>query len=732
MISTTTFRAAGVLLALSTLSCSVFGPGAPAAPNALEREPEAPGFRPMLVLPLPSLAEPDKHGTPLTKLSGRDSAIADVLLALFKDSNINLLIDPDVTGTATFDVKGTTVENAFESLLRTLDLAYEWDGEFLRVRTKKRELFHLDMLEASGTLGGAAGGGSGSSSSSITEGTSPWEQIEEDLQKIVGDGSILVNRRAGTIEIEATPSRVARARQYIDDVMRRITNQVSLEARILEVRLNDEFRLGVNWQILPGLLDTKKTGTLPGGAVLAQTAASGGTAFQFGLLDSDEYSIFVDALQMQGQVRVLSSPRVSTMNNVPATMRVVEQIPIIERDIIDGGGGIRTEFDVSFVEAGVKIQVVPQIGDGGMLTVQVVPSVTQQTGTVVTPDGLQTQPILATRETTTTVRIADGQTIVIGGLRSTRKSEVANGVPVLSDLPVIGALFRGTIQQRDEVEMMITLTPRILDSAWINEENRRGRDRLVMTRRPFYWSTLGLDDKPKEDYGRSFLNGKPTRGDQPGVRIDGQPKPTATTTGKSLTVTREGLGDLLAKRATDMYLRGDLLGTLSTLREVQRMDPSRTSALVFAALLEIQRARYVQARTLLDQVLLMKPDDAIALSARGSVEFYIGSPQAAETYFKKAKDAKPTPITSNNCAAALIADNKLSEARALLEAETKVENPPAEVWANLAHIQIQSGQLDAARTSLDKALAAGAHPRDPRIRALLAGLNRLAAKLPTK
>jgi len=156
------------------------------------------------------------------------------------------------------------------------------------------------------------------------------------------------------------------------------------------------------------------------------------------------------------------------------------------------------------------------------------------------------------------------------------------------------------------------------------------------------------------------------------------------------------------------------------------------AALVFAALLEIQRARYVQARTLLDQVLLMKPDDAIALSARGSVEFYIGSPQAAETYFKKAKDAKPTPITSNNCAAALIADNKLSEARALLEAETKVENPPAEVWANLAHIQIQSGQLDAARTSLDKALAAGAHPRDPRIRALLAGLNRLAAKLPTK
>lgn len=718
-------------LLLIAVSCSTQQP-MESEPLSKAAEPEPQPFRPMLVLPLPSLRSPDKTGTPLETLSGRNTEIRDVLLSLFKDSDINLLVDPDVQGTATFDVKGSTVEKAFETLLRTLDLAYEWDGEFLRVSTKERETFYVDLLgedpqqlsaspSANPNSGSSAGGGGGSGAGDL----STWDGITEDLEKIAeGQSSLLINPQAGTIQVEAAPSVVARVRNYLHHTVARLSAQVSIEARLLEVSLKNEFRLGVEWNLLPGFFDTKNLGTLAGGSMVNQTLRSGASALNIGILKPNEWSVFVDALQKQGQVQILSSPRVSTMNNKPASIRLVRNIPVIERDVIDAGGGPRTEYRVRFVEAGITVTVVPQVGDDGMMTVAVNPRVIEVTGTVSTPDGALTEPILDTRETTTQIRVADGQTIVLGGLRTTRKLENTEGVPFLQDVPLIGYLFRKQIQEKEEVELMFTLVPRILDSAWIREENKRGRDRLILTARPFLWGPIHMNDDRGVDWQHGFLAGKPGYGDHPDIRVTARPQGARTTQSKSLTVTREGLAALKALRARKVWLAGETSNSLSLLEDVAELDPRRVDALVFAALLQIRERRYLEARRNLERARVTDPKNPIVLEAKGSLEFQIGSPEAAVKDLSHAYLLSANAITANNLAAALIMTGQSETALGLLEEQVKNPECPAEVYGNLAYLQIEAKEIDKAKATLEKGLGYGLDRRDPRIRSLYDLLSR--------
>jgi Flp pilus assembly secretin CpaC len=191
-------------------------------------------------------------------------------------------------------------------------------------------------------------------------------------------------------------------------------------ARILEVRLDDAYSLGVNWSLLPGLFDSNKTGLAGAGAVLRQAAASGGTALSFGILDTNDFSIFVDALQRQGQVRVLSSPRVSAMNNQAASIAVTDQIPYITRDVVDDQGVARTEFGVEFTEAGVTLNVRPMIGEDGMLSVCSAAEVREQSGPGVTPGGGVAVAGGGERGASAWVRGGGGRGRAGGGVRSTR------------------------------------------------------------------------------------------------------------------------------------------------------------------------------------------------------------------------------------------------------------------------------------------------------------------------
>ncbi|MBL9075979.1 MAG: tetratricopeptide repeat protein [Planctomycetes bacterium] len=705
--------------AVAVVGCASQSGGSPPRLDHLDGA-GAPVFQPMLVVPLPALQTgAPAPGRQVEALQARNSPVGDVLLTLFRDSDINLLIEPDVQAAAcTFDIKRATIEEAFEALLQSQDLGYEWDGSFLRVSTMVRDTVHVDIMDASSQPSGSEQSSSPTGDSGSASGASRfWEEVQTNLPSLLGDGgSYVVNRTASSIHVRARPSGVGRLREYVGTTMRRANQQVSLEARILEVRLDDEYSLGVNWSLLPGLFNSNKVGQAGGGAVLRQAAASGGAAFSFGILDTNDFSLFVDALEQQGQVRVLSSPRVSTMNNQPAAIGVTDQIPYITREILDDQGVARTEFGVEFVEAGVTLDVRPMIGDDGMLSVSITPQVREQTGTVVTPDGLVTVPIIAERQATTSVRVADGQAIAIGGLRSTRKSETRQGVPFLMNVPLLGQLFSNTVQERGEVELMIVLVPRVLDDTWITEEIARGSHRLVQLRRDFQWNAIGLDGYRPEDWSGGSLQGDAQAATRPGVRVP-DARPAEATPDRGATITRRGLAGHLLAAASRRLAAGDQANALHEIDRALQLEPDRAEALIAAAVLCERRGERARARQLFDRALERNPDDVIGLSGRGALELDDGSPFAARRYFERAHLLGQTPLTAANLAAALLALGDCEAARELLVGARRDDAPP-ELHGNLAFAQLQLGQVQEARESLRRALAAGADARNPRLVAL--------------
>lgn len=711
-------RVALLLLAAAGLAGCAGGPApVPLRPAEDSEALGEPLFEPMLVVGMPDLRPPERPAAAAaTAMSARNAPLGDVLLGLFKDSDIDLLIDESVQGVpCTFDIKNASVEAAFESLLRGLDLDYEWDGSFLRVRSVVRRTLYVDLLPD--------GGDTARSAAAVAEGGRRrdfWLEIERALPQMIGaQGRAVVNQTAGAIHVEASPAAVERLRELVQTTVRRSNAQVSIEARVLEVRLDDQHSLGVNWSLLPGLFQSSKTGLAPGGAVVAQTAPSGGTALNFGVLDTDDFSVFVDALARQGQVRVLSSPRVATMNHVPATLRVADQLPVISREVITDQGVARSEFSVSFVDAGIAIEVTPMVGEDGMVTVRVRPEVTQQTGTVVTPDGLIEQPVLSRRETSTVVRVADGQSIAIGGLRSTRKDETLQGVPFLMDLPLLGQLFSSTVQSREEVELMIVVVPRVLDADWIDEEVRRGAHRLVSLRRPFRWNSIGLESFRPEEWRRGAAQGPPSAAAAPGVRLDDPPGRVAASPDEGRTITRAGLADQVLRRAQNALERGEVRTALELLEQAAALSPRRAEALVAAGILLDRLGHRARAASFLDRALEVGPDDPLALTARGALELVHGSPHAARRWFERAHERAPAAWTAANLAAALLLCGEPATARALLTARLQVDpNAPPELFANLAAADLAVGEPAAAAGHLQRALAAGADPRNPRIHAL--------------
>ncbi|MCK5942760.1 MAG: tetratricopeptide repeat protein [Planctomycetes bacterium] len=709
----------GVAALFAAASCNTWSDP---SPPRLDHEDgaSAPVFQPMLVVPLPELAvQGPAVGRPMEALQARQTPVGDVLLALFKDSDINLVIEPDVQAAdCTFDIKRSTVEEAFEALLTSLDLAYEWDGSFLRIKDTVRETITVDLIESGqqNQQGAQAGGGNQNGAQNGQQ-NSFWDSLEESLPTVLGeDATAVVNRAASAVHVEGAPSRVRRLREMIDTTLVRANRQVSLEARVLEVRLDDEYSLGVNWSLLPNLFDSNKTGLAAGGGVVSQTAASGGTALTFGILDNNDFSVFVDALEQQGQVRVLSSPRVSTLNNQPASISVTNQVPYIVREVFTTTGVAQTQFSVEFVETGVQLQVLPLIGEDGLLSVSVTPSVREQIGTAVTPDGLVTVPIVSERDATTTVRVADGQAIALGGLRSTRKTESRQGLPFLMDIPWAGQLFSSTVQERTEVELMIVLVPRVLDDTWIDEEVERGAHRLVNLRRGFQWNPINLDHYRPEDWSGGAMQGRAQAAGTPNVRVPdrlAQELPAESGT----TVTRQGLSAHLIRTAQVELDKGDVAAALQTLERALELNPTRVDALVTAGVLYERRGNRQRARRLLDAAITRAPDDVVALTARGTLEMNAGAAFAAHRYFTRAHELGNTMLTAANLGASWLALDEPDQARTLLSTAAGVGAPP-ELHANLAFAQLEVGKVEHASESLKRAWAAGADARNPRMVAL--------------
>jgi MSHA biogenesis protein MshL len=472
----------------------------------------------------------------------RDASIHDVLLAFSRDSEFNIVIDPELSGKVTIDLKRVTLKEALDAILSPLGWHYRVDGKFIKVLRPQMEtrLFTLNYIATKrsgkreiyastggGLQTGALSGQQVTSGSSARTGYSDlisvdemdlWKEIQKGLETIIfgsveekgkeassetdkttwarvdGRGKkLIINKSSGVIMVTDYPLNLNKVASYIETVEGSSQRQVSIQAKILEVILTDDYKEGINWNMIESLPRsinlawglTNKAGTtgFPGGtggyissgdSTTTTTTGTGGTVQTPGTFKIKPYggvfsigaggteillSDIMQAISTQGDVKVLSSPTISTLNNQKAIIRVGNQ------DVFFITGAVATQTTVTqtvqpmTIDVGIILDVTPQIAEDGTIIMNIHPSITEKTGEKITPDGKSTFPLLSVRETDTTVKVKDGQTIIIAGLMAEKTEDSFIGVPVLQSLPVLGGLFRYKTGTKKNSELVIMITP---------------------------------------------------------------------------------------------------------------------------------------------------------------------------------------------------------------------------------------------------------------------------------
>ncbi len=482
---------------------------------------------PPLKLQLPGLDEGEAE--PHFAVKVRRLRARDFFLSLVDGTPYNVVIHPKVTGYVSLDLKETTVPEVMRVVRSVLGYDYTIKGKTIQVypNTMHTRLFRIDYpaLTRTGeslttsktgqiTVASDSSGSSGSSnSSSIQTGSSAdyWTELKGSLETLIGsdDGRrISVNTQTGVVAVRALPSEMRIIEEYLESSQDILHRQVVLEARILEVTLNDRFQSGINWAALhesgnrsvfggqfgaSTMLDSgyselvNQTNVLDpsnSSAVRGLVTSSMGGAFSMAV-DGGGFTAFIELLKTQGDVQVLSSPRVSTINNQKAVIKVGDDeffVTNIETDTNTATTGGTTSVSVSLDPffSGVALDVIPQISKGGDIVLHVHPAVSEvreQTKTVATSMGNLSMPLAASniRESDTVIRAANSQVVVIGGLMQNKTEDEQGGIPVLGDLPLLGGLFSHTRKTTRKSELVILLKPTIVDAngrVWQQELGR--------------------------------------------------------------------------------------------------------------------------------------------------------------------------------------------------------------------------------------------------------------------
>ena len=448
-------------------------------------------------------AEPSPLDQPVGPLRFEKTPLPAALRALGRTGQTMIQAEAGITGEVTVDFGGGTVRAALTALLEPAGLFFEATASGIVVRQRQTVLYAIDYPQltrsgsgsASITLGGATGG-SGGNSHGIQNGAQQnlangntasdatqvsisqenqntfWTNLEAELRTMLKEGdSLVLNRFSGVAQIAAPVKRHESIRAFIELVNRRITQQVEIEARIVEVTLRDEQKLGVDWDLAASTLDGVRVqarapldvagvgGTLLGANSFAATLGFG------------RASAVIQALKQQGEVKTVAQPRLRALNNQTAFIKVGEDRPFfrLQQTTTLQQPGATTAFNqtqetfsVSTITIGTILAVTPQNDGDRMITLDVLPAITRLQAIVTSPDGRQTAPVTEVKQASTIVRLRDGETAIIGGLISEETAETERRIPLLGKLPLIGAAFRSKANLRARTELVIFLTPRLV------------------------------------------------------------------------------------------------------------------------------------------------------------------------------------------------------------------------------------------------------------------------------
>lgn len=463
-------------------------------------------------------------------LSVNNAPAAQVFLQLGVNTPYNILVSPEIAGNVTLSLKQTTVPEALETLRELFGYDFRMasgNRVFVYPNTVQTRLYKInylpgrrqgasDLRVSSSSIGQASGGSgtttgtgstSGSSGSSVTRGQDTssvrmtsdadfWREVQDALNNLVGKEAgrnVTLNPSAGVIVVRATPAELRHVADYLRAIQLTIERQVMLEAKIVEIRLSKGSETGVNWTAFRGInsgstkvggigmapgVSLTNTGALrdgnltvtPGVSAAAEALGKGfyGLAFQ-----SANFAALLSFLETQGDVKVLSSPRIATLNNQKAVLKVgSDELFVTGVSTTQTSTGSTTTSSPTLslqpFFSGISLDVTPQIDDNGTVMLHVHPAISSVAEKEKVIDlgemGSYRLPLAASsiNETDSIVRVRDGQIVAIGGLMQQNSINDRSGVPGLSNIPGVGGLFRYQANSETKHELVILIKPTVI------------------------------------------------------------------------------------------------------------------------------------------------------------------------------------------------------------------------------------------------------------------------------
>jgi MSHA biogenesis protein MshL len=334
-------------------------------------------------------------------------------------------------------------------------------------------------------------GSNGTNISTRSE-TDFWAKLEISLRDLIGDAEgrkVLVSPQAGLVTIKAMPDELSTVKELLKISEQSIQRQVVLEARILEVTLTDEYQQGINWsQILANSGSTEFNLSTSAGNFGNKISASLGGLTSLSFLNKD-FSGMLSLLSTQGNVQVLSSPRVTATNNQKAVIKVGEDEYFVtdissQSTISSSSTSITPNIELTPFFSGIALDVTPQIDKQGGVLLHVHPSVIETTEQekIITVNQEQFVLPLAQsniRESDTVIHAQSGEIVVIGGLMQTILSDSQSKTPLLGSIPLLGELFKSRQDRQIKKELVILLKPTVVGPDTWKQQLQQSRDNMA-------------------------------------------------------------------------------------------------------------------------------------------------------------------------------------------------------------------------------------------------------------
>jgi MSHA type pilus biogenesis protein MshL len=446
-----------------------------------------------------------------------------LLFALARDANFNIDIHPGITGNITLNAINQTLPQLLERIAKQVDLRYQIDGTHLTISPdlpymRIYKISYVNMTreattevsvstEIASTGGGASGqGGSGGGSSGSSGGNNSrtqirnqsnnrfWDTLQANVLAILKGhqtddietinissitNNVIINRESGVMTVRASHKQHEEIQRFLDQVLANVQRQVLIEATIAEVRLSDQYQAGIDWQRIDG--DFNYTQALTGGNL-------GNAPFYFLEYSNaasrlGNISATVRLLEQFGSVKVLSSPKIMALNNQTAILKVVDNIIYFttEVQITETETSTRETFEteINTVPVGLVMSVTPQISENNIVILNIRPTISRIINFKSDPNPLLAEagtvnqiPEIQVREIESILKINHGDIAVIGGLMQDTTNQTKKGVPVLSQLPLVGDLFSYRDDQYEKTELVIFLRPVVVKDASLSGDLR--------------------------------------------------------------------------------------------------------------------------------------------------------------------------------------------------------------------------------------------------------------------